>query len=121
MLRGRPASARARGSEHAVEGNQFIGVVELPKGAIVKLKLKIDRKPTNMRSKVFLEAELTQRIDKYLYSSHRYGDFGGLVQVSDFARSTIEAIPTVDGRSDLKIHANSKSKPISSLLFPRKR
>ena len=74
----------ARGSEHAVEGNQFMGVVELPEGAIVKLKLKIDRRPTNMRSKVLLEAELAQKIDKYLHSSHRYGDFGDLVRASDF-------------------------------------
>ena len=87
MLRKRSADAaratRARGSEHAVEGNQFMGVVELPEGAIVKLKLKIDRRPTNMRSKVLLEAELAQKIDKYLHSSHRYGDFGDLVRASD--------------------------------------
>ena len=56
----------------------------LPEGAIVKLKLKIHRKPLNMRSKVFLEAELAQKIDKYLYSSHRYGDFGDLVRASNF-------------------------------------
>ena len=88
MLRKRSADAaqatHAHGSEHTVEGNQFMGVVELPEGAIVKLKLKIDRKPTNMRSKVFLEAELAQKIDKYLNSSHRYGDFGDLVRASDF-------------------------------------
>ena len=56
-----------------------MGVVELPEGTIVKLKLKIDRKPMNMRSKVFLEAKLAQKIDKHLHSSHRYGDFGDLV------------------------------------------
>ena len=61
-----------------------MGVVELPKGAIIKLKLKIDRKPTNTQSKVFLEAELAQKIDKHLHSSHRYDDFGDLVRVSDF-------------------------------------
>ena len=43
-----------------------MGVVELPEGAIVELKLGIDRKPKNMRSKVLLEAELVQKIDKYL-------------------------------------------------------
>ena len=87
MLRKRSADAaratRARGSEHAVEGNQIMGVVELPEGAIVKLKLKIDTRPTNMRLKVLLEAELAQKIDKYLHSSHRYGDFCDLVRASD--------------------------------------
>ena len=80
----RTASERAHGGEHAVEGNQFKGVVELPEGAIVELKLRIDRKPTNMRSKVLLEAELAPKINKYLHSSHRYGDFGNLVRASDF-------------------------------------
>ena len=88
MLRKRSADAaratRVRGSEHAIEGNQFMGVVELPEGAIVELKLRINRKPTNMRSKVLLEAELAQKIDKYLHSSHRYGDFGDLVRASNF-------------------------------------
>ena len=31
---------------HAGDGNQFMGVVELPKGAIVELKFSIDKKPT---------------------------------------------------------------------------
>ena len=47
-----------------------MGVVELPEGTIVELKLRIDRKPMNMGLKVLLEAE----IDKYLHSGHRYGD-----------------------------------------------
>ena len=66
MLRGRSTSVRALGSEHAGEGDQFMGVVELPEGVIVELKLTIDRKPTNMQSKVLLEAELVQKINKYL-------------------------------------------------------
>ena len=36
-------------------------------------------------------------------------------------RSTIEAILMADGRSYLKIHTNSNSKPISSPLLTRKR
>ena len=35
--------------------------------------------------------------------------------------STIEAVPTADGGSDSKTHANSNSKPISSPLLTRKR
>ena len=58
-------STRACGSEHVGEGDQFMGVVELSEGAVVELKLKIDRKPTNMRLKVQLEAKLVQKIDKY--------------------------------------------------------
>ena len=42
----------ARGSKHMGGGNQFMGMIELPEGAIVELKLRIDKKPTNMRSKV---------------------------------------------------------------------
>ena len=34
-----------------------------------------------MQSKVLLEA---QKINKFLHSSHRYGDFGNLVQASYF-------------------------------------
>ena len=61
-----------------------MGVVKLPEGAIVELKLSIDRKPTNVQSKVLLEAEQVQQIHKYIiYSSHKYGDFGNLVQASD--------------------------------------
>ena len=74
-------SVHTRGSKHAGEGNQFMGMVKLPEGAIVELKLRIDR---NMRSKVLLEAELVQKTNKYLHSSHRYGDFDDLVQASDF-------------------------------------
>ena len=53
--------------------------------AIVELELGIDRKPTNMRSKMLTEAELVEHIDKYLQSRHKCDDFGGLVQSSDFA------------------------------------
>ena len=66
MLHGRSTSVHALGSEHAGKGDQFMGVVELPEGVIVELKLTIDRKPTNTQSKVLLEAELVQKIDKYL-------------------------------------------------------
>ena len=34
---------RARGNTHAGDGNQFMGVVELPKGAIVELDFSIDK------------------------------------------------------------------------------
>ena len=61
-----------------------MGVVELPEGVIVELELSIDKKPTNMRSKALMEAELVEQIDKYVYSSHGRGDFGGLVRSSDF-------------------------------------
>ena len=43
-----------------------MGVVELTKGEIVELKPRIDRKPTTMRSKVLLEAELDKKIDIYI-------------------------------------------------------
>ena len=33
----------ARGSTHAGDGNQFMGVVELPKGAIIELDFSIDK------------------------------------------------------------------------------
>ena len=99
---------RAHGSEHAIEDNQFMGVVELPEGAIVKLKLKIDKKLTNMQLKVFLEAELAQKINKYLHSSHRYGDFSDLVRASDFCEIDNQYDTNgYDGRSDSKIHASS--------------
>ena len=84
MLCGRSASMHARGSEHTGEDNQLVGLVELPEGAIVELKFRIDRKPTNMQSKVLLEAKLVQKINKYLHSGHRYGDLSDLVRVSDF-------------------------------------
>ena len=61
-----------------------MGVVKLLEGAIIELKLRIDRNPTNMRWKVLLEAKLVQKIDKNLHSSHRCGDFGDLVRVRDF-------------------------------------
>ena len=48
------------------EGNQFVGMVELTKSKIVELKLSINRKPTNMQSKVFLEAELYEKIDIFI-------------------------------------------------------
>ena len=66
------------------EDNQFMGVVELTEGVSAELKLEIDRKQMNMRSKVLLEAELVQKINRYLHNSYKYGDFGDLVQVSDF-------------------------------------
>ena len=37
-----------------------------------------------MQSKVPMEAEFVEQNDKYLYSSHKHGDFGGLVRLSDF-------------------------------------
>ena len=73
--------------------------------------------PTNMCLKVLLETKLVQKIDKHLYSSHRYGDFGDLVRASDFYEIDNKAIPTADSRSDSKIHTNSNSKSISSLLL----
>ena len=56
-----------------------MGVIELPKGAIVELEFSIDRKPMNMQSKVLIKAELVEQIDNYLYSSHKRSDFGSLV------------------------------------------
>ena len=35
--------ASAHGSTYAGDGNQFIGVVELPKGAIVEIEFSIDK------------------------------------------------------------------------------
>ena len=55
----------ARGSKHACNGNQFMGMVELPKDAIVELELSIDKNPTNMQTKELIEAELVEQIDKY--------------------------------------------------------
>ena len=72
-----------RGSKDAGDGNQFLGVVELPEGAIEELELGIDRKLMNMRSKMLTEAELY--IDKYLYSSHEHDNYGSLVRSCDFA------------------------------------
>ena len=60
------------GSKYAGSGNQFMGVVEL-------LELSINKKPMSMRLKVLIEAKLVEQIDKYLYSSHKHGDFGSLV------------------------------------------
>ena len=61
---------------HAGDGNQFMGMVELPENVIVQLELSIDKKPMNMQSEVLVEAELVKKINKYLYSSHGHGDFG---------------------------------------------
>ena len=69
----------AHGNKHAGNGNQFLGVVKLPEGAIVELELGIDKKPTKMRAKMLIEAELVELINKYLYSSHKHGDLGSLV------------------------------------------
>ena len=41
-------ATRTRGSKHAGDGNKFLGMVELPEGAIVELELGIDKKLTNM-------------------------------------------------------------------------
>ena len=60
-------SACTHGSKHADDGNQFTGMVELPKGMIIELELRIDKKPTNMQTKVLIEAELVEQVDKYLY------------------------------------------------------
>ena len=48
VLCGRLAPTCARGSKHAGNGNQFLGVVKLPEGAIVELELGINKKPTKM-------------------------------------------------------------------------
>ena len=48
---------------HTGNGNQFMG---LPEGAIVELELSIDKKPTNMQSKVLVEAKLVKQINKYI-------------------------------------------------------
>ena len=68
-----------------------MGVVKLPEGAMVQLKLSINRKPTNMQQKAnkyaiesAVEAKLVQKINKYLFSSHKYGNFGDLVRASAF-------------------------------------
>ena len=53
-------TTRARGSKHTGDGNQFMGMVELPEGAIVELELSINKKPTNMQSKVLMEAKLVE-------------------------------------------------------------
>ena len=46
-------------------GNQFLGVVKLPEGAIIELELGINKKPTKMQAKMLIEAELFEQIDKY--------------------------------------------------------
>lgn len=56
-----------------------MGVVKMLEGAIIELELSINKKPTNMRSKMLKEAELVEQINKYLYNSHGRGDLGGLV------------------------------------------
>lgn len=57
----------AHGSEHTDKGNQFtcMGMVKLTKCEIIDSKLSVDRKPTNMESKMLLEAELYEKLDKY--------------------------------------------------------
>ena len=67
--------ASAYGSKHTGDGNLFMGVVELPKGAIIVLELSIDNIPTNMQTKVLIEAKL--------YGSHKCGEFDGLVRLSN--------------------------------------
>ena len=42
-------------------------MVESPKGAIVELELRINKKPMNMQMKVLIEAELVEQVDKYPY------------------------------------------------------
>ena len=56
-----------------------MGMVELPKDATIKLELSIDKEPM-----VLIEAELVEQIEKYLYSSHKRGDFDSLIRSSDF-------------------------------------
>ena len=51
----------------------------MPKGAIVELALRIEKKLMNMQSKVLIEAELVEQINKCLYISHKPGDYGSLV------------------------------------------
>ena len=65
VLCGRPAPVCARGSKHAGDGKQFLR-------AIVELELGIDRKPTNMRSKMLTEAELVEYRKVWLISAHAY-------------------------------------------------
>ena len=69
---------QARGRWQAIFGRGRVA-----ERAIVELVLGIDRKPTNMRSKMLTEAELVEHIDKYLQSHHKCDDFGGLIQSSD--------------------------------------
>ena len=72
-------SAYVEASTRATAINLYMGVVELREGAIVELELSINKKSTNMRSKMLKEAELVKQINKYLYNSHGRGDFGDLV------------------------------------------
>ena len=76
----------------------------------------------NMRSKVLLEAELHVHSpkDRHNYNYTNMVILATQVEQAIFTRLMIEVIPTANGRSDLKIHANSNSKPISSLLLTRK-
>ena len=64
----------AHGSKHTDDGNQILGVVELPEDAIVELEFSMDKKPTYMWSKMLVEAKLVEQINKYLYSSHKRDD-----------------------------------------------
>ena len=49
------------------DGNQFMGVIKLPKCAIIELELSIDKKLMNMWSKVLIQAELVEQINKQYY------------------------------------------------------
>ena len=53
------------GSTHTSNCNQFLDVVDLPKDVIMKLKLSIEIKPMNMRSKLLTEAKLVEQINKF--------------------------------------------------------
>ena len=44
-----------------------MGMTDLPKGVIIELELRIDKKPTNMQMEVMIEAKLVEQVDKYLY------------------------------------------------------
>ena len=43
--------------KHTGDGNQFMSMVDLPKGAVVELELRIRQRPTNMQSKVLIHRE----------------------------------------------------------------
>ena len=63
----RATCARMRTREQACGRWQAIfGRGRVAERAIVELELGIDRKPTNMRSKMLTEAELVEHINKYL-------------------------------------------------------
>ena len=77
VLCGRPAPACARRSKHAARARRWqaiFGRGRVAERSIVELELGIDRKPTNMRSKMLTEAERVEHIDKYLQSRHKCDD-----------------------------------------------